>query len=1030
MIEVTEALKNYLKSNGRTFKVKLVSGANEYGNSSESHIETLKIESTLGGDNVGIGSTGCAKLEVTLFDKSNVKFQGNRFKVFIKAEDGTENWTQLGEFKAEKPTVKDGAITFVGYDRMNETGGMYESALEFPTTAGVVWREMCQNIAGMNAQELLPSGLAEIQLPADYLTGYTYRTAMSYLAAYLGCNAVVNSSGNFEMIPLLRATTNGVLSPDNCEVPETEEDDYKLGYIVCNRGEDEKPLKKGTGTRGFSCVCPFMTSDRLTEIANTYLYSSDKSVSVRYRVGKVSIPKGDFRIEVGDWLSYAKDDQSFVFPVMKHTFEFDGGIMNTVESIGKTPEEDEGSVLSLEARVKNAVNSKIYSVSKEHTSVVKKFSEAINGALGLYETEITNADGSVQTYLHNTAEIADATYIATINAGGFAFATGTGCWNSGSPTWTSGMTASGNAVMNTINVYKIKAGQIDVADLSALKATIAGWTIDKNRISKSLSSDNVTYEAVIQAASEPEKAAFVIIKTDENGTKSYPFRVFYNGNAELTGKITATSGSIGGFTISKDQLTYGEIGKNNSFAINPSGTSTNYNIGGRYDNKWALMIGSNFGVTCYGNLYAENVHLKGEITATSGNIAGFDISSKRLLYGSVGSANSFLLCPGGSENKYNIAGSGSIANWAVTLSDNFGVTTAGKLYATGAVVSGEITATSGKIAGWSIAETYTGAKGIVSKTGNYEIGIKTSSNSGAAAFYVRDTSDNTSPFYVTNDGELHATSADIEGKITATSGNIAGFSISSKRLLYGSVGSASSFLLCPGGTSGKYSVGGSGSISNWALTVGSKFGVQADGVVYASGLFAQDALLTGISLINNLSIVDSLILYKNTPIQYQTTASQRQIVLNYDGAVKVGIDTVNLRLYGKNVYLGSTSTAVQSDARLKTDIAAFTPAHEAFFNALQPRTYRYIEGMSGRTHFGFVAQDVKAAIESSGLTTQQVAVYVELESDRDGFNGTECALRYDEIIALNTHMIQKLLNEISSLKERINQYESNIQQAS
>lgn len=957
MIEVTEALKNYLKSNGRTFKVKLVSGANEYGNSSESHIETLKIESTLGGDNVGIGNTGCAKLEVTLFDKSNVKFQGNRFKVFIKAEDGTENWTQLGEFKAEKPTVKDGAITFVGYDRMNETGGMYESALEFPTTAGVVWREMCQNIAGMNAQELLPSGLAEIQLPADYLTGYTYRTAMSYLAAYLGCNAVVNSSGNFEMIPLLRATANGVLSPDNCEVPETEEDDYKLGYIVCNRGEDEKPLKKGTGARGFSCVCPFMTSDRLTEIANTYLYSSDKSVSVRYRVGKVSIPKGDFRIEVGDWLLYTKDSQSLVFPVMKHTFEFDGGIMNTVESIGKTPEEDEGSVLSLEARVKNAVNSKIYSVSKEHTSVVKKFSEAINGALGLYETEITNADGSVQTYLHNTAEIADATYIATINAGGFAFATGTGCWNSGSPTWTSGMTASGNAVMNTINVYKIKAGQIDVDDLSALKATIAGWKLTGT----TLTNESDGYRVVLANYDNTNDGSRVLYcrKKNADGTDGdYTFKLLRNGSlyasdVSLEGKITATSGSIGGFTISKDQLTYGEIGKNNSFAINPSGTSTNYNIGGRYDNKWALMIGSNFGVTCYGNLYAENVHLKGEITATSG-----------------------------------------------------------------------------KIAGWSIAETYTGAKGIVSKTGNYEIGIKTSSNSGAAAFYVRDTSDNTSPFYVTNDGELHATSADIEGKITATSGNIAGFNISSKRLLYGSVGSASSFLLCPGGTSGKYSVGGSGSISNWALTVGSKFGVQADGVVYASGLFAQDALLTGISLINNLSIVDSLILYKNTPIQYQTTASQRRIVLNYDGAVKVGIDTVNLRLYGKNVYLGSTSTAVQSDARLKTDIAAFTPAHEAFFNALQPRTYRYIEGMSGRTHFGFVAQDVKAAIESSGLTTQQVAVYVELESDRDGFNGTECALRYDEIIALNTYMIQKLLNEISSLKERINQYENNIQQAS
>ena len=899
MIAVSDAFKSYLAQDGRTFKMKLVSGSREYGNTDESHIDTLKIESTLGGDNVGFGNTGCAKLDVTIFDQSGVKIAGNYLKVYIGADlNGVETWEQLGEFKAEKPTVQNGAITFVGYDRMNETGKTYTSGISFKNgdvTAQALWADMCKQAVNDSVHcEDLPSDCKTVVISKDCFSGNSIRVAMGYLAAYLGCNAVVNRKGKFEMRPIQGSVAEGIISPDTCETPETEEDDYQLGYIICNLGEDEKPLTEGTGARGFSLVCPLMTTARLNTLANAYLYSENATSPIKFRVGSVNVIKGDFRIEVGDRLSYADGTAEYVFPVMKQTFEFDGGIMNTLESLGKTPEEESGSVLSLEERLKKAVNDKAYSAAKSQTAVIRDFSKAINGALGLYETEITNANGSKQTYLHNRKNISDSTYIATINAAGFAFATGEGCWNGGSPTFTSGMTAAGNAVMNTINTYKITAGQILVTDLSAFGATIGRWTINDSEI---------------------------------------------------------------------------------------KATSENYKV----------------------------------VLANYNNTA----DNSRVLYCQKKDTE---------ENTF----------WLLR--------------------NGEIKVTSGLIGGWRIGSSYTGENGIFNTCGNYEIGMKSSSTSTAAAFYVRDKKNSKMPFWVSNEGVLSATGAKISGEITATSGSftgeikatsgeIAGITIASGYLKYGTIGSNNSFAINPSGTTTEYTVGGKTG-DKWALMIGSRFGVTSYGTIYATnakisgeitgaitstGVLGAEAILCSGTYIGADMLLSGNLTFSTvgSAIRFKTSATTTNIGIRYAtvksaGCLAVGIDSQNLRLYGKAVYLGATSTAVSSDARLKTEIAAFTPVHEAFFKALRPRSYRYTEGTSDRTHFGFIAQDVKEAIESSGLTTQQAAVYVELESDRDGFDGTECALRYDEFISLNTHMIQKLYQEIDCLKERMTQYESNV----
>lgn len=139
----------------------------------------------------------------------------------------------------------------------------------------------------------------------------------------------------------------------------------------------------------------------------------------------------------------------------------------------------------------------------------------------------------------------------------------------------------------------------------------------------------------------------------------------------------------------------------------------------------------------------------------------------------------------------------------------------------------------------------------------------------------------------------------------------------------------------------------------------------------------------------------------------------------YNSAVCVGADAKVLRLCGSAVYLGSSgSTAVTSDERMKKDIVPLDEKRERFFEKLEPVNYKYIEGH--RTHTGFIAQQVKEAADEAEIDSEDLAGYVEIEND----GSKECALRYEEFIALNTHMIKKLMSRIDQLEARVAELEA------
>ena len=109
----------------------------------------------------------------------------------------------------------------------------------------------------------------------------------------------------------------------------------------------------------------------------------------------------------------------------------------------------------------------------------------------------------------------------------------------------------------------------------------------------------------------------------------------------------------------------------------------------------------------------------------------------------------------------------------------------------------------------------------------------------------------------------------------------------------------------------------------------------------------------------------------------------------------------------------ATPTISTSDRSEKTDINYDISAYDAIFDALKPASFRYVNGTSGRTHTGFISQDIEDALESCGLTSMQFATFIKSPQDDGGYR---YGLRYEELIALCVKQIQALKRRVAGLE--------------
>ena len=155
------------------------------------------------------------------------------------------------------------------------------------------------------------------------------------------------------------------------------------------------------------------------------------------------------------------------------------------------------------------------------------------------------------------------------------------------------------------------------------------------------------------------------------------------------------------------------------------------------------------------------------------------------------------------------------------------------------------------------------------------------------------------------------------------------------------------------------------------------------------------------------------------------------VAFNYSSSSNMGIVPSNNKVadlgsssyqfkncYANQFYQNGTAIST-SDRRKKTGIKDITKKYVEFFKKLKPKLFRFKDGESGRLHSGFIAQDVEEAAGESGIPTKDLAF---LCIDEEGNYG----LRYEELIAIQTKVIQDLLERVEKLEKTVKEAGLNV----
>jgi len=465
----------------------------------------------------------------------------------------------------------------------------------------------------------------------------------------------------------------------------------------------------------------------------------------------------------------------------------------------------------------------------------------------------------------------------------------------------------------------------------------------------------------------------------------------------VSGNITASSGTIGGFTIGTS-------------SIYKTKTAYNSSTSGVYLGTNGIGLGAgSFYVTSAGYLYATNANITGTIYATSGTF------SEVTIIGSIyfNENQEYFLNP----NYDN-------GSWYIYL-PKFRVDD------TSAYFEGTLSAPSGTIGGFTI-----GSSSIYKTKTAY-------SNTTAGVYLGTDGIGlGAGTFYVTSAGALTAKTATITGAITATSGSVQNMTVTG-RLYFGNNSSyyidanyddSSYYIYLPGFRvddasgavfSGKLSAA-SGSFSGTITATSGKIGslnISDGGLVYGT---VSGNTATGVK-INTTTVWAKYSYFTSGSIGcwgYSSSgmsASYRSVAgFNGNDVVYIYPETLQYKLYGTSSYpsvrwqtIVDIIKSASSDRRIKNSIEAIPDAYETLFDNLIPKRYKYNDGTSNRYHTGFIAQEVVEAIEDAGLVLSDFAA-VMLECP--GSEKEEWKLRRDEFVALNTWEIQKIKKRVKELE--------------
>lgn len=586
----------------------------------------------------------------------------------------------------------------------------------------------------------------------------------------------------------------------------------------------------------------------------------------------------------------------------------------------------------------------------------------------------------------------------------------------------------------------------------------------------------ITHVSLVETLPADTRFFKVVLQTNGQGNtfsgtlkiRNPQVRKATTGKLIVDGSITADK--IAANAITADKIATDAIKSHNY--ISSGGTQGSF-----LNLKDGSFTAPNLSWDLNGNLIAKNANLSGEITATDGSIGKFKITDQWLITGS-GST-----CAG-------LGGSGQ-AFWAGAENSTvapFRVEYDGKLYANGATISGDITATTGKIGDLTLKD------GILTGTGSYsepytedDDGTVTSTittNYITKLFGKGLTIDSTVKYSDEDDVYSYKVSV-LPDEISFTDGEEIGMlgagglqilqvndnsdSYSSEANEVSLSSGASNFYYTTpvNQTTDKYlHVCFSADGASFMASQGDKFNsfdIGYSSAKYSGNFAANKFVYTGNSLnyvecleandttnvyfhssgyysfrVNNegnwsnetqsvyitergISVPGKIGLYSQEMSNYVA----RYYVAGSTKSTAIGNNSYQTRIYGSSVWANKAVST--SDVRLKQDFQSLDKFEDLYMQ-LQPVSFKYIDGYdkSEDRYFGLKAQPTEQLFEDMGENPDDYAMFNKFGIDHEdikeriGYDvdfDEEHGLDYTNLITLNTHMVQKTRRELAELQK-------------
>lgn len=551
---------------------------------------------------------------------------------------------------------------------------------------------------------------------------------------------------------------------------------------------------------------------------------------------------------------------------------------------------------------------------------------------------------------------------------------------------------------------------------------IAGWDINSSSLQKDITIDGTDYQMYLQAPNGGSMVNAFAVRTKESSSTSWDtqFAVNYMGkltakNANVSGTITATDGSIAGYNIgsggSYDNAIYKRVtGDSASYEVGLKSTNGETDLAfyvKKSTDNWENSENT-FYVNNRGKLYAQNADITGKITADSGSIGSWTIGDMGSYTDSIYTTYCAASTPSTSNPEYAVfmRGKGEQNTIAIGIKNRTSASTAwtdavtpfyvrkdGFVKMTNADVTGTINSTSGSIGGFDISEKY--LRSDITKSGTrYQTFIQAADGTDTTtAIGVRTSDDNgatwTYQFRVNYDGSAVLRNATITGSSTIASACIP--NLNADKI-----------------TAGTLSVDRIPNISAGKITSGTISTSRLDSSVITTGNFSSKTLSTG-----SLTVA---------------SGCRLGVASEYNALITTVGDYTYLRGFGPDVnyetsFYNLVKYVVQnsSSKEIKNDIHDFDDRYDIFFDKLKPQLFRYnFEPNSGYT-MGYIWQEAEQARIESNLERNDIGAITETDSVVGGK-----ALGKQDFIALNTWQIQKLKTRETELEAKVADLETKI----